>query len=79
MEGAKKFVTLFYAVLEPDTHTLRYSNAGHNPPMLLRADGRLELLETGGLLIGSDRAQLLLEGGDLGIEPGQLGGLLRVG
>jgi CHASE2 domain-containing sensor protein len=52
MEGAKKFVTLFYAVLDPETRTLRYTNAGHNPPMLLRADGRLELLETGGLLVG---------------------------
>jgi serine phosphatase RsbU (regulator of sigma subunit) len=52
MEGAKKFVTLFYGVLDPATRTLRYSNAGHNPPMLLRADGRLELLEAGGLLIG---------------------------
>lgn len=52
MEGAKKFVTLFYAELDPASCTLRYSNAGHNPPMVLRADGRLELLETGGLLVG---------------------------
>ncbi|PSQ93452.1 MAG: protein serine phosphatase [Bacteroidetes bacterium SW_4_67_19] len=33
-------------------HTLDYVNAGHNPPMLLRAGGELERLETGGLLLG---------------------------
>jgi len=52
MEGSSKFVTFFYGALEPGTRRLRYSNAGHNPPYLLRADGKLELLETGGLLLG---------------------------
>jgi hypothetical protein len=52
MEGSSKFVTFFYGALEPDTRRLRYSNAGHNPPYLLRADGALEQLETGGLLLG---------------------------
>ncbi|HEV8480543.1 MAG TPA: SpoIIE family protein phosphatase [Candidatus Eisenbacteria bacterium] len=52
MEGSSKFVTFFYGALEPGTRRLRYSNAGHNPPYLLRADGTLEELETGGLLLG---------------------------
>jgi sigma-B regulation protein RsbU (phosphoserine phosphatase) len=52
MEGSSKFVTFFYGALEPDSRRLRYSNAGHNPPYLLRADGTLEQLETGGLLLG---------------------------
>jgi sigma-B regulation protein RsbU (phosphoserine phosphatase) len=30
------FVTAFYAVFDPVTHTLTYSSAGHNPPRLLR-------------------------------------------
>ena len=69
MEGSRKFVTLFYAALDPATRTLRYTNAGHNPPMLLRADGRLELLETGGLLVGIF-AQAAYEEGTAELGPG---------
>jgi CHASE2 domain-containing sensor protein len=69
MEGSRKFVTLFYAALDPATRTLRYTNAGHNPPMLLRADGRLELLETGGLLVGIF-AQATYEEGTAELGPG---------
>ena len=36
------FVTVFYAVLDLQTGQVRYVNAGHNPPYVLRADGALE-------------------------------------
>lgn len=38
------FVTLFYGVYNIRTGEIQYVNAGHNPPYILRADGRLETL-----------------------------------
>jgi sigma-B regulation protein RsbU (phosphoserine phosphatase) len=46
------FATCFLGRLDRATLTLRYSNAGHNPPILLHADGRVEILSHGGLLLG---------------------------
>jgi serine phosphatase RsbU (regulator of sigma subunit) len=47
------FVTLFYGVLDTATHRVRSANAGHNRPLLLRADGAVERLEHGGLVLGA--------------------------
>jgi phosphoserine phosphatase RsbU/P len=47
-----KYITFFYGVLDRHTNRFAYTNAGHNPPFLLRADGGMEKLETGGLPIG---------------------------
>ncbi|HKO57163.1 MAG TPA: SpoIIE family protein phosphatase [Thermoanaerobaculia bacterium] len=46
-----KFITFFYAVLDGPTRRLRWCNAGHNPPLLVRADGRVERLADGGPVI----------------------------
>jgi phosphoserine phosphatase RsbU/P len=45
-----KFVTLFYGVLQG--RRLTYTNAGHNAPMLVRANGELSRLENGGAVLG---------------------------
>ena len=45
----RTYVTLFYAVLDVATRMIRWSNAGHFPPMLLRKDGTLEELSKGGV------------------------------
>ncbi len=49
---AAKYATAFLAVLEPATGRLRYTNAGHNPALLIRATGEVEKLETTGTPIG---------------------------
>jgi sigma-B regulation protein RsbU (phosphoserine phosphatase) len=47
-----KFATFFLARVEEPTLRLRYSNAGHNYPLLRRRDGSIEELKEGGLLLG---------------------------
>ncbi|MBN1104437.1 MAG: SpoIIE family protein phosphatase [Deltaproteobacteria bacterium] len=47
------FVTLFLGILNTRTGEVEYGNAGHNPPYLIRDDGRLELVPgTGGTALG---------------------------
>jgi phosphoserine phosphatase RsbU/P len=49
---ADRYATLFYGVFDGTTRTLRYVNAGHNPPMVIRRDGSAIWLETGGPPVG---------------------------
>lgn len=47
------FVTVFYAVLEPDSGRVVYANAGHNPPYRIAANGAVTPLEgTEGMALG---------------------------
>lgn len=47
------FATMLLATVDPHTHELVYVNAGHNPPLLVHADGNLDKLEICGLMIGA--------------------------
>jgi len=47
-----RFATAVYGVLDLRRRRFTYSNAGHNPPMLLRRDGSVERLRAGGLILG---------------------------
>ncbi len=47
-----KYVTFFMARLEPQNGVLTYVNAGHNPPVLVRANGETRELEEGGMVLG---------------------------
>lgn len=47
-----RFVSVFYAILNIETGRLTYTNAGHNPPLLLRADGQSDRLHAPGLVLG---------------------------
>jgi len=47
-----RYATLFYGVFDASTRALRYVNAGHNPPVVIRRDGTMNWLETGGAPVG---------------------------
>ena len=47
-----RFATFCYARIEPAAGRIVYSNAGHNPPLLLRGDQSVEKLADGGMVLG---------------------------
>jgi phosphoserine phosphatase RsbU/P len=57
-----RYATLFYGVFDGLTQTLRYVNAGHTPPMLIRQDGSVVWLETGGAPVGMFTDSIYEEG-----------------
>jgi sigma-B regulation protein RsbU (phosphoserine phosphatase) len=67
--GSDRFVSLVYAVLDPHRGSLAYVNAGHPPPVLLRADAQSRRLATGGRVIGLER-DADYEEGLLALRPG---------
>jgi phosphoserine phosphatase RsbU/P len=68
--AASMFVTMFYGVIELTTGRLRYCNAGHNPPYLVRVQGNQESLKPTGAAFGLDAdmpyriAETMLRPGD---------------
>jgi len=56
-----RFITLFYAQLDAPARRLRYANAGHNAPIVVRAGGSCERLQEGGGVLG------VFEGQDFGL------------
>jgi serine phosphatase RsbU (regulator of sigma subunit) len=63
------FVTAFLAQIDCSTGKLTYCNAGHFPPILLRADERSETLDAGGPLLGAIEGAEF-SSGELVLEPG---------
>ena len=50
---SEKFATMFYGELNPCERKLCYCNAGHNYPLVVHEDGRVEFLDKGGLILGA--------------------------
>ena len=59
---ANRFVTLFYAELDPESGALSFLNAGHNPPLIVHSAGTVEQLASGGLPLGIKRDAEYREG-----------------
>ena len=52
-ETTGMFVTMLYAVYDPATGVFTYASGGHDPPLVVRADGSSELKPlTGGIALG---------------------------
>jgi len=49
---SNRFISLFFCILDGDTGELTFCNAGHNPPLIVRADGSYEQLKGGGPVLG---------------------------
>ncbi len=68
---SNRFATLFFAFYDDETRRVRYTNAGHNEPIVVRADGSVERLTTGGMMVGAfdfaryEEAPLILATGDV--------------
>jgi sigma-B regulation protein RsbU (phosphoserine phosphatase) len=65
-----RFISFFYCIVDHDESTLTFANAGHYPPILIRADGTVERLGTGGAVLGVfpeggyEQGRVALRGGD---------------
>lgn len=68
--ASSRFATLFLGCYDDTTRRLRYANCGHNPPLLLRADDRVERLAATATILGAFTTwdcsvmEVLLEPGD---------------
>jgi sigma-B regulation protein RsbU (phosphoserine phosphatase) len=64
-----KFATLFYGCLHLDKNELRYTNAGHTFPIILKGDGSREILDYSGLILGV-KHRFSYEGHRVKMRPG---------
>ena len=69
IERLNKHFTMFYGVINKSRKTLLYSSAGHLPPILLRKNGNIDLLEKGGSIIGMN-AGIAFEEAEVPFVPG---------
>lgn len=66
-----RFITAFIFVIDPDTGKIQFTNAGHNPGLLVRVDGTIERLGSHGMPLAMlpgntyQKEQKLLHVGDM--------------
>ena len=64
-----RFATFCYARVEPDAQRIVYSNAGHNPPLVIRAGSGTAMLSVGGMVLGIFPENVYAQG-EVAIAPG---------
>ena len=68
---AGDFATLFVGIIDPVSQKVRYVNAGHNSPFLVRSDGNVEMMEASGTMIGAFDGMKWTES-DFSLQPGDI-------
>ncbi|HKQ74244.1 MAG TPA: SpoIIE family protein phosphatase [Blastocatellia bacterium] len=64
-----RYITFFYGLFETASRQFIYANAGHNPPLLVRRDGRTARLSEGGIVLGLF-PEIRYEQGQVGLRAG---------
>ncbi len=64
------FVTVFYGIYDSETGQVDYTNAGHNPPYILHADGSVEMLQNDGNLVLGVMENMIFKRSSLQLNPG---------
>ena len=65
-----RFVTFFFCTIDTARRRIRYCNAGHNPPVIARADGTTERLATGGPVFSRLFRTIPFQDGELELRAG---------
>lgn len=65
-----RYITFFIGIFDPATKKFEYINAGHNPPLHVSKEGRVEKLKTGGIFLGFmpfeyEKSSIRLKSGDI--------------
>lgn len=68
---SRRFCTFFYAIIDTKNNKLTFTNAGHNPPILIKVNGEYIMLKGGGPVIGAienthyDQSEVNFNKGDI--------------
>ncbi len=65
-----KFVTFFGGKLHVPSMRFTYTNAGHNPPVVMKANGEMVFLSKGGIILGIMETMTPYEEGEIQLESG---------
>ncbi len=67
---ADMFVTAWMGILDINTGLIRFTNAGHNPPLICRRDGSFEYFRTRAGLVLAGMEGMRYRAGEVQLEPG---------